>query len=153
MFRQTTLATIILALFCALAIGLAATPASASATKIDQAQKLCQANKKCTDKALGNGPGADHVLCVKGGGCVYCEGNTGNCYASPAAGGVAIVGADPATLLMGAAAPPKPKLGAFAAANTGAGGLKMSGGLSSSPPTPTKPVVPTAPGGGLHIGH
>lgn len=66
MFKSMTAVIATLSLACAMCLSMAA---PAMAMKSGQAVLACASNLKCNDYMT---PTGEHVMCVKGGGCVLC---------------------------------------------------------------------------------
>lgn len=152
MFKRLTAAILSLAFACVMGTSasiLIATPAAAM--KTGQAILACAANLKCTDSELEDG---EHVMCVKGGGCVLCDkGSQGKCIPALRAH-ESIISYDPAKILMSPATSPTtttPKTSFTGAFTVDTGNMGKSGGTSQTPaptrPNPTGSI--TVPHGGI----
>jgi hypothetical protein len=171
MFKRIIGAALTLALACLMGLSaatLTATPAAAM--KTGQAILACAANLKCTDEVLADT--GEHVMCVKGGGCVVCPASSqGTCDAALRAHEVAIT-TDPVEILKGLNPPvikkpgqvvrtgtlgksldpstgslfPLPGLGDTGGRNNSSGGATLSGGSSQSGNSGAGGVRTTPPG-------
>jgi hypothetical protein len=126
MFKKMMGAAISLVLACLMGLSIATVTATpAAAMKTGQAVLACAANLKCTDEVL-DGTG-EHVMCVKGGGCVVCPASSqGTCDAALRAHEVAIT-TDPVEILKGIN-PPVRKQPGDAVVHTGTLGKSLDPG-------------------------
>lgn len=119
MFDRMTAILATFALACTMCVSMTA---PAMAMKSGQAVLACAANLKCNDNMTDTG---EHVMCVKGGGCVLCPADPqGNCIAAARLHSGQIT-TDPSKVLMDNMSPAAPS--APVSGTTGSG--HSSGGV------------------------